>query len=753
MNAHMKRVLTIGVTSGFLSALLIGTIEGLLGQGRGLLSAAAFGALLLLPLGIGMGFALSLMPFLLPLGRRPSDWLRALLSSEHPKAAAAVLVYGAFSLAFTGILFHLIYFFFSEFHHMGLASLCLTVLLPTLFAATFALCAVAADALSTGLAKQRFSLAKRPLVSLCLVLTLWGVAVIPPFLKGPEASGMFGFVGLLAKDGLKAGPLVSLMLIAVFTTALGAILSKRQAFSSRTLQRSIGVGAGAAFIASLLLAHLLAASTPAAVDRIDSAEGAAGLVAKVIRKFGDRDGDGHSRWMGGKDCDDTNPRIYPRARDIPDNGIDEDCSGADLNLTELLAKAATAEPPANTGVALVAPDLPEDVSLFLISIDTLRWNAPGFMGYERDITPNLDKLVENGTIYDRAYGLGSYTGQAVPPMMTGKYASELHRNDKHETRIGADETFAAELICGEKVQCAAYLPHFLFKPRSGWNAGFQEWTVVDASPPGPGHIDTKYNSDRIAKSAMEWLDNPENTKGRFFLWTHFLDPHKEYIEHPGFQKFGSDRRAKYDHEVLFTDFHIGKMVDKFLSMSVSRRTVIIITADHGEAFNEHGRWCHGKELWEEIIRVPLAIVGPGIPKKRIARPTSQIDLFPTLLDIFGVEIPKGIHGRSLLPDWVAGQQVAERPIIADQPRNTLFEPRRIFIKDGWKLHDLPDNNSYRLYHLTGDLEEGDSLVDTEPEAFERIKAAYDLFVATELKEIPAVSYDMGPLDRMPMPDK
>jgi len=396
------------------------------------------------------------------------------------------------------------------------------------------------------------------------------------------------------------------------------------------------------------------------------------------------------------------------------------------------------------------PDLPEDVSLFLITVDTLRWDAPGFMGSERDVTPNLDALVAGGTIYDRAYALGSYTGQAIPPLLTGRYASELHRNNRHETKVSDRETFAAELVCGPKVKCGAVLSHFLFDRQFGWSQGFHDWIMAPSSPPEQMSRDLKYNSHSVAAKAIEWLSKPENTEGRFWFWTHFMDPHKEYIEHPGFRRFGDDRRDMYDHEVLFTDHHIGEMLARFRELPAAGRTVVIVTADHGEAFNEHGRWCHGKELWEEIIRVPLAVVGPGVAAKRIARQTSQIDLFATILDLFGVKAPEGIHGRSLVPEWVEGQELPERPVIADQPRNPYYETRRAFIKDGWKLHDLPDTGTHRLYRITEDYERGDSLVESEPEAFARIKEAYDLFVATELEPLPALDYG-GDYRSMPPP--
>jgi arylsulfatase A-like enzyme len=281
------------------------------------------------------------------------------------------------------------------------------------------------------------------------------------------------------------------------------------------------------------------------------------------------------------------------------------------------------------------------------------------------------------------------------------------------------------------VRCAGVLSHFLFRRLFAWHQGFHDWEVVTGSPPGKPHSDHQYSAHTVTDQAIEWLDKPEKTAGRFWLWVHYMDPHKEYLSHRGIEKFGDDRRAMYDHEVRFTDHHVGRLLDHFYALPAAERTVVIVTSDHGEAFGEHGRMAHGRELWEEIIRVPLIVVGPGIAAKRIPRQTSHIDLFPTIVDLFGAAVPEGTHGQSLLPDWVDGQQVPVRPVIADQPKNPYYETRRIFIRNGWKLHHLPDTGNWRLFRITDDYERGDSLVETEPERFAEIRAAYELFLATE----------------------
>jgi arylsulfatase A-like enzyme len=208
------------------------------------------------------------------------------------------------------------------------------------------------------------------------------------------------------------------------------------------------------------------------------------------------------------------------------------------------------------------------------------------------------------------------------------------------------------------------------------------------------------------------------------LWLHFLDPHKWYIFHPGFKtRFGNRSIDRYDHEIAFTDHHVGVVLDGLKKEGLKDNTAIIITSDHGEAFGEHRTAFHGFSIYDVELRVPLLLSVPGHRKaQRISARRSLIDLTPTILDLAQVTAPHRLQGQSWLAD-LEGTALQDRIIYAERPKGPHSAGMRALIEGEWKIIWLGRGNRYELYNLDADPGELKDRFKQRPQVAKRMVAA------------------------------
>lgn len=524
----------------------------------------------------------------------------------------------------------------------------------------------------------------------------WGIVRGTPNGEG----GFWAILGVLRRQelDLRAALLLAGLGVAAY---LGARLS-----SVRLAPTLMATAVALASLGATALRLLDDSSLSLALERGGALSRAS---LRSLRSITDGDGDGVSPYFGSHDCDDTRDDVYPGARDVGGNGIDEDCSGSDA------APVIRALSPALPRVEAAQPSLPADLNVIFVSVDTLRFDL-GYTGYPRPISASLDRLAARSVVFERAYALASYTGKSVGPMLIGKYPSETKRGWLHFNRFGVEERFVQERLQASGVRTISVQGHWYFTPEYGLGRGFDVLDMSAAPAKRQLEGDKTVNSDELSDAAIRQLSQSENTRGRFFMWVHYLDPHADYIRHAGFD-FGPRGRDLYDSEVAFTDQQIGRLIEFVEASDFGKRTVIIVTSDHGEAFGEHGMWRHGFELWEALVRVPLIVHVPGVAARRHQVARGAIDLAPTLLSLFGIPLPAGderLSGQSLLPDIVMpeGHVPEPRPVFIDMPAGPYNEERQALIQDDIKLI-VSSGRNIGLYNLARDPAE---LVDLTKDA-------------------------------------
>ena len=288
-----------------------------------------------------------------------------------------------------------------------------------------------------------------------------------------------------------------------------------------------------------------------------------------------------------------------------------------------------------------------DYNIVLISVDTLRADHLGCYGYEKNTTPNIDKFARESILFEDAYSQAPSTVPALRSIMTGQLISNEDKNDI--TAYYYNRTYLAQILHKKGYRTAAFTDHYALgsKNEKRTFSIYRADTIVRGfdSFENFGHNIKEVTSHILTKHAIQWLD--ENGS-KFFLWVHYFDPHFNYNPLPKYaglfmpagkecgrvyngidmsdirkiQKTLTQQevdclRCLYDAEIFYTDEYIGKLLEKVKELGLLDKTVIIITADHGEEFKERTRIGHEKTVYNEVLHVPLIVRIPYQKPMRI----------------------------------------------------------------------------------------------------------------------------------------
>lgn len=347
--------------------------------------------------------------------------------------------------------------------------------------------------------------------------------------------------------------------------------------------------------------------------------------------------------------------------------------------------------------------------MVLITVDAFRADQP-FSGYDvaGAKTPHLDALAKKSVLYTHAYSLANTTTPSLNALLAARYPTELTRDNCPLAGFTVTDGLP-KALADKGVATIASHGHSIFSSSFAPKEGFQDWRVIaDVGRVSDGAV----TGEGVANQMIAALD--EKKDGPFFAWAHFVDPHDAYVAHEDFPKSASPARGLYDGEVAYTDFHIGRVLDHLEKKGLLAHTAVILTADHGEAFNEHGTYRHGYTLYEEEIRVPLMLAIPGRAPRVIDEPRSAIDLAKTIAELLHVEPNATWRGTSLLRD-LEGKPAA-RDVLVDTPELMSGIARRAFVRGSKKI--ITESRRDRVFDLADDPKEAKALATTGPAADE-----------------------------------
>jgi arylsulfatase A-like enzyme/tetratricopeptide (TPR) repeat protein len=325
----------------------------------------------------------------------------------------------------------------------------------------------------------------------------------------------------------------------------------------------------------------------------------------------------------------------------------------------------------------------------------------------------MDGLAGRGVRFATAIAQAPLTGPSHASILTGQTPLGHGFRNNSGYVMPAQVRLAAEDFRQAGYQTAAFVSGFPLDRRFGFDRGFD--TYDDRLPKGNDRRRTPYVerfADATTDAVLRWFGSNPAGASPWFVWVHYYDPHAPY-EAPG-QIGDRFRQTPYDGEIAFVDSQLGRLMQTLDERNDTARTLVLVTADHGESLGEHGEGTHGIFVYDATLRVPWIMAGPNVAAGRVPETMARsIDVLPTLLDYAGLPARTDVDGRSLRPA-AEGQPMSDAPAYAESlyPELELgWAPLHAWRTSDFKFIKAPNPE---LYDLKKDAAETTNRITDEP---------------------------------------
>ena len=348
---------------------------------------------------------------------------------------------------------------------------------------------------------------------------------------------------------------------------------------------------------------------------------------------------------------------------------------------------------------------PADTNVLLITVDTLRADRLGCYDKGRGPTPVVDALAARGALFERAFAHNPTTLPSHANILSGltPLAHGVSENSKSVFPAGLP-TMAGDLKAAGYAT-AAFIGAFPLDSRFGLDRGFDVYDDAFGAEAGLEGAFKERRAAEVVAAASAWI---ARQTGKWFCWIHLWDPHAPYAPpEPFLSRFKQD---PYAGEVAYVDAEIGVLFGELGARRLTDRTLVVLTADHGEALGEHGELTHSFFAYNSTLHVPLIIAGPGVTARRVAANVAHIDIWPTVRELLGLGPRPSLQGRSLAGLMATGK-AEDRPIYFES-MEPFFDkgcaPVRGFVRGRTKFIDTPIPE---VYDLAADFGESKNLAE------------------------------------------